>query len=178
MVINYHYSLRNNPEERSSQTFHDGSLKSNIFFSCNDNYFWCLSYVCGSVKLSLQKLTVVGHNFLLNCKLGTAVRSNNEIKACHLDESYSIKFRRNPVVRHPLRRTDWQPCYLSLFYTFLANNSKKQTETPNFNLGTKRIQRTANGQSFDTVIPWSTALLWIRPLKHMIPTQSQAFHST
>jgi len=27
-VINYHYSLRSNPEERSSQLLHGGSLKS------------------------------------------------------------------------------------------------------------------------------------------------------
>jgi len=27
-VINYHYSLRNNPEERSSRLFHGGNLKS------------------------------------------------------------------------------------------------------------------------------------------------------
>ena len=29
-VINHHYSLRNNPEERSSQLLHGGSLKSHI----------------------------------------------------------------------------------------------------------------------------------------------------
>jgi hypothetical protein len=32
-VKNYHYSLRNNPEERSSQLLHDGSLKSRIFLT-------------------------------------------------------------------------------------------------------------------------------------------------
>jgi hypothetical protein len=31
-VRNYHYSLRNNPEERSSQLLRGGSLKSRIYF--------------------------------------------------------------------------------------------------------------------------------------------------
>jgi hypothetical protein len=32
-VRNYHYSLRNNPEERSSQLLHGGSLKSRKEYS-------------------------------------------------------------------------------------------------------------------------------------------------
>jgi hypothetical protein len=34
-VINYHYSLRNNPEERSSRVLRDRSLKSRF---CNSEY--------------------------------------------------------------------------------------------------------------------------------------------
>ena len=33
-VINYHYSLRNNPEEFSSRLLRGGSLKSHIFWEC------------------------------------------------------------------------------------------------------------------------------------------------
>ena len=111
------------------------------------------------MKLSLQKLAVVGHKFLLNCKLGIAVRINNEIKVCHLDESYSIKFRRNPVVTSFIASDGLTTLLFVFFYIFLANNSQKQTENPNFNLGTKRIRHSATSQSFDTVIQRPTALL-------------------
>jgi len=39
-VINYHYSLRNNPEERSSHLLRDGSLKSRNGQSVKHSRYW------------------------------------------------------------------------------------------------------------------------------------------
>jgi hypothetical protein len=52
-VRNYHYSLRNNPEQRSSHLLRGGSQKSNVFMNVLDEH-------SGSIFSGHQKVGVVG----------------------------------------------------------------------------------------------------------------------
>ena len=41
-IINCHYSLRNNPEERSSHLLRGGSQKSRVFMNVSDKHSGCI----------------------------------------------------------------------------------------------------------------------------------------